>query len=315
MESKKITLILDASQIQELEGSGSCDLKWHYRYNECLQKWNAKSRALDIGSFVHKMLEIFYTLRSIEPKADRFLHSNIVQSLVKDKELAAPYNLSKEDVQFFKQRFTQYVINWTGHDFMPVRKNGIPGVELGFSKVLHETESHLYVVEGKIDLVAPTPAGEMAFWDNKTQGRKEELYLRKTQCLVYSWATGIRRGGFNYFKTDKKYVDNETFRRSLHFYPEWLIEKWERQMMRLFGRLESIMRENSITQMNEFRPEHFIQNLSACAGNKESWPCHYNGICENPEQADAMKKQFYFTRDRWQPWEIDESEGENADVA
>lgn len=299
--SSKLIITLDSSQMKTFM---ECEQKWCMSYVENLQYHLAKMIYLDKGTFVHKLLEVFYVLRTLNPKEDRFITQKTVIDLYKKGKLFKHSGLTKEDEQFICERFLQYVMKWISYDFVPSKRNGTPGVEIGFSKVLYETEESLYIVEGKIDLISQTnhPIPFDCFVDNKSQERMKNLYPFKPQFLTYAWATGFKWGIINYFRLQQKYDPRDTFRRDLIYFEDWQVNKWKVKMIRLFERIERVMRKNEISQMENLKPEMFEQNELSCGGANESSPCSFTHICENPGYEKEMKMVYYNVRSKWSPW-------------
>ena len=301
----KLIITLDSSQLKSYM---TCSQQWCMNYIENYQLHYTKTVYLDRGSFVHKILEVFYILRALNPNEDRFKTQRTVIELWKKGKLFRESGLSKDDEKFICERFVQYVMTYISNDFIPQIRNGIPGVEIGFSKVLYEGHDFIYIVEGKIDLISKTnhPKPFDCFIDNKSQERLKELYPFKPQFLTYAWATGFKWGIINYFRLQQKYDAEITFRRKLIYFETWQIEKWKEVMLKIFKAIHEVMYINEIDDMNKLRPEMFEQNLNSCSGAHESFPCQFAMVCENPGQEEGIKKVYYNKREKWSPWKDSE---------
>lgn len=296
----KLIIALDASQMTAFL---KCEQQWALSYVENLQLYMGQRKFTSRGSLMHKFSEVFYTLRSLQPRADRYEHYNIVSDLFKSGKLVEKSGLSKEDEKYILDRFLQYVIFWTAYDFVPLRSNGKPAVEVGFSKVLYEDESKIFVVEGKIDLLTSLPDEEPCFVDHKTQDRLSYLYPFKPQFLTYSYATGFKRGMINYIRLADKIDPKTTFRRELFYIQQHQLDSWIRVMFGIFNRIYVVMSSFNLTSMDKIKADMFIQNLGSCSGSWESNPCAYCKICEDDGQRKDLIKQTYYTkRERWSPW-------------
>jgi hypothetical protein len=228
----------------------------------------------------------------MNPKVDQFVHANACIDLF--KKLKVNFNLSKEEIVFICSRFLQYVTSTYGSDYRPVVKNGIPAVELGFSKLLYEDDNYLFVVEGRIDMLAIIN-GETIFVDHKTQGKVQELYKFSPQFLTYAWATGLSKGIINYIGLQDTLVD-KSFRRQLISFPKWKINEWKKKMMTIFSSISSTILYGS----------GFERNENSCQG-KFGWPCQFTMLCEteNINIQQGLKEQFYEIK-IWKPWELGE---------
>lgn len=289
----RFTLALDASQIsQYLE----CPRSWYFRYYKHLSRAGQKRAALDKGSLVHQLCDLYYNLRAMNRSVPSMTHGTAVINLIKGWKNT--FNLSKEDTEFLCMRFFQYAATYMANDFVPVSKNGLPAVELGFSKVLYEDENVLYVVEGRIDLIADY-GGVRVFVDHKTQAQAKTLYQYCPQFLTYAWATGLDRGMINYFGLQKE-MTKDTFRRQLIFFPKWKIKEWERRMLAVFNSIRANLEKSDFLPYN---PE--AMNQHACGGAFNSSPCMFTQLCEtsSTEMRRSIETQNYEIR-IWKPWEI-----------
>lgn len=300
----KIIITLDSSQIKEFM---NCKHKWQYAYNERLRYWNSDTKALDKGTFVHKLLETFYTLRTLNPNENRFTTQSTVVELFKAGKLGRAAGLDKDEVKLIMERFLQYVMKWSAYDFIPQKRNGVPGVELGFSKVLAEYPDYVFIVEGKIDLIAKTHLGGYdCFVDNKTTGYwlNNNYYAQKPQFRTYAWATGFNYGMVNYFKLDAKYDEDFTFRRQLIYHSDENIKEWELELLDLYYDVLDVMLMNSLEKVSDVKASMLKWNRGACGGKWETKPCAYTMICDNPRNLrSAIKQSYYVTVPKWSPWE------------
>lgn len=310
MESKdKYVLVLDASQLKTF---GHCELEWAYSNREHLEisaLYEAtKTNPLDMGSFMHLLLEAYYKCRLKYPQNDDYTNAQVaLQAWYKYKLPGDEHSLVenwhfKDDIKFIQERFKKYVFFYQGRDLVPVMNDGIPGVELGFSKVLYEDDIVLFVVEGKIDLVHQIAQDTLCIVDHKYQGRMNNLYEFRPQMKTYAWATGINHCLINYVRGQKE-ISKDTFVRTYFEVPNWMIKQWEKHMLDTFHYI--YMRDSHPIELNENK---FRRNFSSCAGAFESNPCQYRLLCET--ESDAMRENIktfkYEIRPEWKPWKIEE---------
>lgn len=302
----KLVITLDSTALRSFM---TCEQQWAYAYVENLRRFNETTIYLDKGTLVHKLLEVFYTLRALRPREDRYAHQKIVVDLFKKGKLLKTSGLDKTEEDFICGRFLQYVMKYMSYDFVPQMRNGKVGVEIGFSKVLYEDEQVICIVEGKIDLLSKTPhpnGGFDCFVDNKSQEQKKDLYPYKIQFLTYAWATGFRWGYINYFRLQEKYSETETFRRELIYFDAWQVEKWKSQALKVFFKVYETMIKYQIDNQDDLKGWMFNQNLNSCAGPDEKRPCYFTKICENPGKDEAIKKVYYDKVAKWVPWNKEE---------
>jgi len=291
-----ITITLDSSQITQYL---DCKQKWNLAGREHLILSGAKTEALDRGTILHRLLEFYYLERFDKPvyqaaqaATDRFYNSS-------ESKL-----MTAKDNQVLVLRFGDYVKHYASNDFQPVRLEGIPSVELGFSIVFYEDQDKRFVLEGKIDLLSLFSRSEMIFIDHKTQGRAMNLYPYSPQFLTYSMVTKIRRAVINYVRLHEK-IDNTTFVRVPITFTEHQIENWRYQVFAIFHEIY----EHTKLEQESGIVSPFPQNFGACSGPFKCNPCQFTHLCElNPMNLDMINnlKSFKYEKKVWEPWKPEE---------
>src|SRR6267143_4227287 len=79
----KFNLILDASQIYEYQ---TCPLKWYYNYKENLRLGISDTTAMDKGTLIHNLLELYYNCRFYEPTGNKLSQANACIETFKELE-------------------------------------------------------------------------------------------------------------------------------------------------------------------------------------------------------------------------------------
>lgn len=302
----KYTLALDASQIKQFD---FCNLSWAYLYRENLVKSGLKTEALDKGTYIHLLLELYYKRRIEFPNEDIYNSAGLVIADVQ-KNYAEPFNFPHELHQFLCTRFIQYIGYWAGRDISPIGTPDNPAVELGFSKILYEDDNVLFIVEGKIDLIQST-SGAICIVDHKSQDRESHLYYYRPQMLTYDWATGAEYGMINYFGLQKEFKEGKTFRRDTMHFPKWMIQRWEKYLLNIFWTIYKMDSSNEWIEQGTHKKitneETFQRNLTSCAGAFESNPCMFTDLCEieSDEMRENKKKFAYETKKPWTPWKVE----------
>ena len=104
---EKFNLTLDASQIYEFQ---MCPLLWYYHYKENLRLIGLATNALDKGTLVHNLLDLYYGLRWEEPKVSELVHAQHAINLFKDSKITEAYfPEAKELEEFLCLRFLLYI--------------------------------------------------------------------------------------------------------------------------------------------------------------------------------------------------------------
>lgn len=300
----KQVIALDASKIRSVL---TCEEQFKLHYVENLRKTNlyldTKHRYADKGTLVHELLAIFYTLRALQPKVDRWKHSRVTWNLFKKNKLIEKAGFDKEFEQLVYERFMQYMAQHSLWDFVPLVKNGVVGVETPFAVRLYEDDDKIFILEGRIDLLGYDSRGN-GFCDHKTQERIGNLYERKIQFLCYALASTFNHGTINYFGLAKDYKAGMTLRRKLLYIPQDHIDWWKDYLItQVYPRMYDL----------SYGIKKFARNPNACAGDFEKFQCPYTMICESfkdKERQELIKKQFYEVVPRWSPWGEDEDERE-----
>ena len=290
---KKLILALDSTQLSTYAGDG-CPEKWNLLYNEHLRPAGWTKKYLDKGHLMHALLDIFYSLNTMDP--DEMLRQEHAAAAIEILDTAKSYAtlLTPEEWTKLVTRFVQYTYRWNGNDFKPAtNKIGAPAIELGFSKVLDETLEHLFIVEGRIDLIDSRFKDNLIIVDHKTQSREANLYRYRPQMLTYAWATGYRAGMYNYIGLQESYKDHY-LRRDYFDIPEHLVKSWRDQMLSIFLEIKENLRIN----------KPFRRNLAACSGDFDSNPCQFIKICEAKDVniANQIKQFAYVQVEKWSPW-------------
>ena len=281
----KYTLSLDASQLSQFM---ECPTKWKLAYKDNLRLATEKTTAMDKGSCMHFLLETFYKLQI--QKNNRDQNALAAMELAKEAKIFDEYKLTKEEGKHINLRFNEYLLFYRFSDFTPASINGVDGVELGFSKIIHETDSVCFILEGKIDIVVDNPVG-LIFWDHKCTGFT--YFEHKLQLLAYAWATGFRYGGYNYISLAK--TSKKAFRRKPVHFPDHLIERWKANTIQTFYKAkQSILCDT------------FEENLNTCSGPYDSNPCVYVPLCEseNQQTKETIENFSYYKKEKWEPWKI-----------
>lgn len=294
----KYTLTLDASQLNLY---GKCNLAWAYVNRERLQLTGADSDALSTGTLVHLILEAYYKAKLKYIGLDFKAHAQAAIDAFDNHNLVRETKLDRNVVKLVKDRFGEYVFHYQNNDLMPAINNEIPGVEIGFSKVLYENDELIFIVEGKIDLLLSN-----VFVDHKSQSRTNYLYNFRPQMLTYAWATGFNGAMINYFGLQKN-PTKDTFRRDTINIPNWMIARWERKMLKIFYEISNIERYCDDNEINENK---FERNFSNCSGSFDSNPCQFAPLCEteSDEMRENLKNFKYEKTELWTPWQIKENE-------
>ena len=292
-------LTLDSSQIETFL---NCDYEWLYSYNQNLTLNNEIREDMAMGSYGHKMLEVYYQ------------HKALGHSLTECAEIALNevnlegFPLTKPSILKVREAFNRYVtyyavndvtvlmgkpskeIKWNDQNNFNEEWKLNPLVEKGFSYPLLDTPDYLFVLEGRIDLLC-NQGGQEAFLDHKFQSRENRLYKKSIQFRNYAMVTGVRLGIINYIRFHKN-IEPKTLERVHISFSQFELEWWKRELISVFIEISHKMKTG------EYR-----RRWNSCKG-KYGYPCSFTPICEERNEAvrENIKTQLYRIKEKWSPW-------------
>jgi PD-(D/E)XK nuclease superfamily len=303
--SKQI-VVADASQLSCYD---ECEEKWHLQYNQNLVHIGAdEDSPMDAGTYGHKLLEIYYGNIKRIGKAEAFKKAIQYNIHTHPEAINGQFPLTNDMIGRIRERFTNYYLHYSVigdfdvcyHKKLTIRSDGNYGlldaiedqplIEQGFSTAILDTSEYLFVLEGKIDMIAQTVMGT-AFIDNKWQFRERDLYTKSIQFKSYAMATGLKIGIINYIRM-KKNFDATTLQRQCIAFNSQELKYWKEECIEMFHRMAKSLRSHN-----------FIHRWSACDG-KYGYKCEYAPICEeyNPRIKNAVVSTNYKKRKEWKPW-------------
>lgn len=324
MAHNKKVLILDSSQISTFL---ECQRMWDYNYKQSLvtiqQADNLKSNAIAMGTYGHKLLEIYYKgvgtgylpaamlerAMNFNPddhecECGHLKEQHECHIMFEDPE---PFNDCREctcqgfkpikfpletpDRDLVKQRIREYVYTYSHNDIQPLSGDS---VELGFSELLYEDNDFLFILEGRIDIIGKM--GEVEFFaDHKFQLRARDLYEKAIQFRNYSLVTKKLFGLINYVRLTKK-VDSTTYKRAITSFTANDLLWWKDELISIFFKIQAAIDMFAIKG-------YYEPNWGSCSG-KFGYPCNYVALCEeqNLQVRNALMNQLYTKRKEWRPW-------------
>ena len=307
------TLVLDSSQISTLL---ECEERWRLEQQEqlihinksCPAETNRPNDPIAAGSLGHKYLEIYY--RTLGMTSDQTESAKVALAFdpdAADGNDSHSFPLDLELRAKVKKRFCDYLLVYAARDYavktarrsaIGLDENGdlsdtfeyIPLVEQGFSYKLFESPEYLFVLEGKIDLIAEA-GGQDLYVDHKFQFRERELYKKSIQFRNYALATGLDLGIINYIRMTKD-IGPKTFVRQPISFSALERRLWKQQLIGIYIELAKKIQRGEL-----------IQNFGACGG-KFGYECEFTPICEewNPDTKRAVKARDFTKRKEWKPW-------------
>lgn len=174
-----------------------------------------------------------------------------------------------------------------------------PLVEQGFSYPLLDTPEYLFVLEGRIDLMAHLQNGSAGIVDHKFQGRERQLYGKSIQFRNYALVCDFNYVVINYIRLHQA-ISEKTFVRETVYFSSLEKQLWRR---RLIEKYKKIAHDRELAAQRSGIAA-FEKEESACSG-KFGYPCEFTKICNDNHDLvsiQAVKEQFYQKREVWKPW-------------
>jgi hypothetical protein len=272
---------------------------------------------MNAGTYGHKILDIYYKLRSqgiglneaasqafsYDPDKDTCEcgcasenHTYICDGINECQRCKkcldfkpAPFQLDQPTRITVTNRLRDYFFAYQSNDFVPLSKNHI---EVGFSEPLFEDSKNLFILEGRIDLLA-TLQGLNVTVDHKFQFRTHNLYPKSIQFKNYALVSKNQMFVINYIRLAKVLKAGETLQREIVCFSDNELRAWKEELIRIFFRIkESYIRAT------------YEQNWSSCMGRYGA-PCNYTTLCEENDKNMKKRKQdmLYKISDiQWRPW-------------
>lgn len=319
----KSTLVVDSSQIATFL---ECPQKWYNYYVKRLEPLAMPDtdEAMNAGTFGHKLIEIYYRLKSrhlpskeitdavmaYNPDIDtcecgcpKDLHCPVplfeTEECTRCKKCTKfrphPFKLDTKIRKKVYNRMRDYIGTRGPEDFVPLSENH---VEVGFSEPIYEDSQVLFVLEGRIDLIGKQQGLDI-FVDHKFQTSTHWLYPRSIQFKNYSMITGISTGIINYIRLTDKVDKNTCIHNTVNFNQ---IERdaWRKRLIQVFFRIKKALEASQMER-----------NWNSCSGGFKTYDiekpkfCWYRDMCEefDPQMADRREKQFFKIKENvWRPW-------------
>lgn len=291
-------LNVDSSILNTIQ---SCARKTQYSFIENLQP-HEKDEALEKGDLMHKMLEVYYSMRldsgpavnsgiweelkleGIDPAGDP-VQQAVQAGIYFSSQMAISSKISEEVIDQF-QAYTDFYRSDSWHPL---------AVEEVGSRILYEERDLRIQYNFKIDLIAEQGRNIIP-WDHKTGSRRHTPTSLSNQFIGYCYALGTNQILINKIGFQSSLKPAERFQRFVLPISNTRIEEWIK---------------NSIYwtfQYAQFQEDNFFpMNLTSC--DKYSG-CIYGRICESdPDNRDWKMERDFITVEQWDVAKSLESRG------
>ncbi len=291
----KRTLSVDSTILSTVQ---SCARKALYNFVMHVQP-NEKAQALEKGSLMHAMLEIYYGLlgncgnreksdvwqpilaEGMTPPDTRNKDDIIRYAVTCGHFLAGKTDLPFEEAEEAIYQFTEYAQYFYNDEWKPL------AVEEVGSRILYEDENVRFIYNFKIDLIAQK-GNLIAPFDHKTGNRRQNPTSLSNQFIGYSFGIDSQHVIVNKIGFQKTLKPNERFNRYILTIDKDRVEEWV---------------DNSIywcfVLLNYIDTNTWPMNLTSC--DKYSG-CIYSTLCESNPQSRNWKIERDYTIGK--PWDV-----------
>jgi hypothetical protein len=325
----KFTLVVDSSQISSFL---ECPQKWINYYVKRLEPlgFQPDEDAMDAGTYGHRLLDIFYRLKSkgvglndsvksmndYDPDSDmcecgcsKDFHCplTLAPGVIECKRCkkctkfrAHPFNLNTKSRTKVRNRVRDYLYKYQQDDFQPLSEQH---VEIGFSEPIYEDSDNLFILEGRIDLLAKLQ-GLDCLVDHKFQMKTHWLYMRSIQIKNYMLISKMPMAVINYIRLQDK-LQPDSLVREIVTLNSVELATWHKRLIQVFFRMKKVLQA---AQKDSNQAE---RNWNSCSGGRLTYDkdkpnyCWFTPLCEeiDPAIAEAKEKQLFKIKEAiWRPW-------------
>ena len=267
---ERFTLVLNSHALTDFQ---ECETKYKYRDHMCI-KVAGENKFFRKGSLVATILENYYK-RKMRGKNVLIPLNPFMLPKVAQKRLG----YSPSDANEFARIMWKYHEEYENEQWIPV------AVEKGFSKILWEDASNLFIYEGKPDLIVRV-GKDLVGVDHKTQSLQYSIWEFNNQALGYCWGIGLNYFVYNYIKFTKE----DWFRRSTHQFSSAQLDAWHTETIDWFFRIKHAICYRT-----------YLKNWTC---QTKFGLCDYTSLCTQPSEAARtwnIKSTFKQTK-RYRSW-------------
>ena len=276
---RKHVLILNSHSLSDYQ---RCPKR--YEYNNLIQIEPSATRTVfAIGTYWGKMLEIYY----------RNCHKSdtVRDKLVKRMSKCAANNeqFDDKDGNMLSTRILEY---WKRYRNEQVK---VLGVEIGFSIILYEDNSHLFIYEGRPDRILSIPdpfnpsRSVICISDDKTRARNVDLLDYNNQINGYLVAAKTNYFMYNYM--GKQMDLTKAFARQIVHRSDTELNKWKQNTIAWYHRI-----------LADRISGKFLESLQ-CEGQYST--CEFISLCNSKDRIEynaAMNNNFKKRNEERRSW-------------
>lgn len=313
----KKNIVLDATVLSTLM---SCARLADFRFNYHFESVKGKSNSLEVGSIVHKVLEVAYRLMSQGHKKSDAIATGLIAGQLYAEGCPYCTNFTPTNELLnppCKHEIDEYpgVINtpveseswnvgWkhalkTAEEYFEFYKNDAwvsLEVETVKGKILYEDDNIRVLWKAKLDWIVDTNQGIFPV-DHKTSKQRREKIKLNSQFMGQCMVMGTRNMIVNNIGFQKTLKANEKFTREVMSYPMDLLLEWTGQILPYWAYKLLDYTEEDIWPANFTHCENKYGN------------CPFIKVCEsNPDMRESELNVYFRVGKAWDPTNIKEDE-------
>ncbi len=317
IESPKKNVILDATVLTSLM---NCARFTDLRFNHNLVSIKGKSNSLEVGSVVHKYMEIYYLslIKGLDktkahafgmtaaemyvrgcPSCTNFIPTDLIPSPIcghRINDFPGVENTPIENEGYLigwkwaLETCDQYYNHYLNDSWVPLE------VETVKSKVLYEDDEIRVLWKAKLDLTADTNQAILPI-DHKTMKQNRQSVKLNNQFMGQCLVMGTRNMVVNKIGFQKTLEPKDKFTRSIMSYSADALTEWYSEILPFYAKLLLMYTE----------AEHFPPNFSNCDG--KFGQCVFKNVCEADRgMREEEIKNTFIVGPEWNPSNDDSGE-------
>lgn len=276
----KKNLVYDATLLSSIM---SCPRLADLRFQHNLIPIRGKSTSLEMGSIVHKVLEVYYQHIVDRFPRDLAINNGLIagQKYANDPEEVE--NCSKEDVKLALDTCEQYFDYYKSDHWVPLEVEKVKG------EVLYEDDEVRIIWKAKFDLLMDTNQGIDPV-DHKTHKQRRDTLTLNNQFMGQCLLAKTRRMWVNKVGFQTSLKPNEKFTRVPINYSLDRLQEWKDEILPYYAKLHLMYQES----------EYYPPNFTHCE-NKWGF-CVFKDVCESNRnmRGEVLQNEFKIT-EQWDP--------------
>ena len=288
------TITLDSTILNTIS---LCERRTQYQFIDAISP-SVKGEALERGDLMHKLLEVYESLRCNLLDADSstwkaLQEAAILHPLTDDikdfaisagRYFATKMDLPPDEIEEVIFQFEEYI------DYYKSDPWDTLALESVGSKVLFESEELKVLYTFKIDRLAKRDQ-IIAPWDYKTSKRRSETSSLSNQFIGYAWATDSNYVIVDKIGFQKSLTREDRFQRIFLSYDAERIAEWQLNATKWAIAYARLLEGDD--------PLSNSMNLTSC---DKFGGCIYRPVCEKPPSArEWIISRDYVQGERWDP--------------